>query len=191
MPAKTTWTDKRLERLFARYNRRYWNGKLPAYSVRVDSTSLGAYCYRKTRTITMNVESMRSDREVRSVLVHEMVHAATGLGHGATWQVEMARLKAAGAPTSSNDYWLVGGRGPSAAMLRECEDAIQRAAGDWEAFLRWLGYRFGHTDSHGRPRGAASARLMNKLRKMHKVQMERLTRQMIGQMHRAKDGDGD
>jgi SprT-like family len=164
---KTTWTDKRLERLFARYNRRYWNGKLPAYSVRVDSTYRGGYCDKTKRTITLNVESMGSDREIRGALLHEMAHGATRVDHGTIWRAEMARLKSASAPTLTIDYRL-DARLPRSFIIGLFEDAAQRSDGRWETVLRSLGYYCGYTDSRGRPRDAAAARFVVKAREAYR-----------------------
>jgi len=54
---KTTWTEKRLARLFQRYNKKYWNGKLPEYSVKIDTTFPGAFIQRKNRLIRINTET--------------------------------------------------------------------------------------------------------------------------------------
>jgi len=32
---KTAWTNERLRRLYRRYNRRFWGGKLPDFSIRL------------------------------------------------------------------------------------------------------------------------------------------------------------
>ncbi len=168
MATRTNWTDKRLERLFARYNFRYWEGKLPSYSVRVDSTYKGCYCEKRTRTITMNVESLRSYREIRGVLLHEMAHAAVRVvGHGAIWQAEMERLKAAGAPTCAVDY-VPGARLPSAFLVRQFADAAQEPGARWRTVLRQLGYEYGHTDSRGRPRDAHAARFITRAHEAYK-----------------------
>lgn len=74
---KTNWTQVRMERLFARYNRRYWDGRLPSYAVapeRLDGCV--GLCDSKARKITVDVDAHRSDAEVRSTVLHEMAHVA-------------------------------------------------------------------------------------------------------------------
>ncbi len=179
MATRTSWTDKRLEHLFVRYNRRYWKGTLPVYRVRVDFTYKGAYCSKKKRTITVNVESMRSDREIRGVLLHEMAHAATRAGHGATWQAEMARLRAAGAPTCAIDY-RPDARLPKAFVIGEFEDGAREPDARWETVLRRVGYEYGYTDPQGRPRDAALERFIAQAREAYrrarKKYLERVSR---------------
>jgi SprT-like family len=167
MSKRTNWTDNRLKRLFVRYNQRYWGGKLPAYAVRLDSTYKGGYCCKKTHTITMNIESTQSDRDIRGVLLHEMAHAATRADHGATWRAEMARLRDAGAPTCAIDYRL-DARLPDAFVIGQFEDAAWKPNADWETVLGALGYEYGYTDSHGNPRDAARARFIAKAHEAYK-----------------------
>jgi hypothetical protein len=99
-PEVTRWTDQRLDRLFRRYNRLYWSGRLQSYSLRVEepnSDYLGL-CDDKKRTILIVVKG-RSDRAIRSTVLHEMCHAAAPRpeNHGyAFWkQVEMLLRKRA------------------------------------------------------------------------------------------------
>jgi SprT-like family len=112
--------------LFAEYNRRYWGGRLPAYSVRRVSLPDGivGHCDVKRRIIflstapTLSVaetervfagESIKKkwkkatqpmNRHERRVLLHEMCHAAVRSGclsaHNARWRREMERLADAG-----------------------------------------------------------------------------------------------
>ncbi len=77
---KTTWTQARLQRLFERYDRRYWRGKLSrVYAVEIADLSKNRHlgiCYRKTRKIVLDITAHSKDREIRATLLHEMAHAA-------------------------------------------------------------------------------------------------------------------
>ncbi len=94
---KYLWTDKRLGKLFRRYNRRYWSGKLSAYSAVIGRSEInGAECYglceHQQRKITINVALHKSDVEIRATLLHEMAHAASERGHGNDFWSEIERL---------------------------------------------------------------------------------------------------
>ena len=100
----TVWTERRLQRLFKRYNKRFWQGGLDNWTVDTDEShceGLYGHCDGKGRTIHVRVSAHTSDRSVRATLVHEMAHAATNGDHGTQWRREIERLKAAGAPTES------------------------------------------------------------------------------------------
>src|ERR1035441_7340506 len=76
-PSKTAWTEQRLRDIFARYSGKYWRGRLPVYRlvIRAMPNTMGM-CDWKRKVITIDVEQHKSDREVRSTLLHEMAHAA-------------------------------------------------------------------------------------------------------------------
>lgn len=76
-PEVTRWNDQRLDRLFRRYNQLYWSGRLPLYSVRVEepNTDHVGLCECEKRTILIVVKG-RSDRAIRSTVLHEMCHVA-------------------------------------------------------------------------------------------------------------------
>jgi hypothetical protein len=64
--------NERLQRLFDRYNRLYWSGKLAGY--RVISAKLEnrlEECDWRKRTIKIDVLRHSSDRELHSTLLHE------------------------------------------------------------------------------------------------------------------------
>lgn len=104
--AKTRWTEDRLAKLFHRYNRLYWRGRLPKYTIRISAPPKGetyvGLCKRRERLIIIDVMAHRSDREIRSTLLHEMAHAAdTGRGpfhHGYKFWAEIEKLLAQSAP---------------------------------------------------------------------------------------------
>ena len=79
------WTEARLQKLFDDYNQRYWQGRLPAYRVRIDTSNRGAECDRDERVNWMSLDS----GDPRVVLLHEMAHASPrrgSSGHGLVWQ---------------------------------------------------------------------------------------------------------
>jgi hypothetical protein len=97
---KSIWTERRLERLFARYNHRFWQGRLT--TARISITKLddcqGKWDPRQ-REIRIDIDTHTSDRCVRSTLLHEMCHqAAPGGGHGSKFWVQLERLLRQKAP---------------------------------------------------------------------------------------------
>jgi hypothetical protein len=102
---KTIWNDKRLRRLFDRYNRLHFRGKLSNYKVAIDALPDGArgICDWSRRTITIDPEHHVSDREVRGTVLHEMAHAAcAGVSHGHDihFFAEVESLLRCGAPVT-------------------------------------------------------------------------------------------
>jgi len=71
----------------------------------------------RKRRITIDVEQHRSDRQVRSTLLHEMCHAAKREdGHGPAFFAQLERLLRAGAPITVNN--------PEAGKVRIFYDLI-------------------------------------------------------------------
>jgi hypothetical protein len=127
------WPEKRLQRLFQRYNQKFWNGRLAGWMVQdsPDIPSIYGYCSSsKTKRIYVRVEAHKSDRHVRATLIHEMAHAATYRGHGGRWLLEMQRLKRAGAPTIALDFLKM----PSGKVRRRIVALFMEYA---EAGLSW------------------------------------------------------
>src|SRR5216683_4306094 len=100
------WTDERLNRLFARYNQKFWGGHLAGWKalVRDDHNGLYEFTDDKQRQVYIRLRVHPDDHEIRATLIHEMAHVATSLGHGRRWRKEMVRLKREGAPTSPLDF---------------------------------------------------------------------------------------
>src|ERR1700722_3058469 len=69
----SAWSENRLQDIFAHYNRKYWQGRLPAYRLFVATMpeAMGL-CESRSKLITLDVERHKSDREVRSTVLHEM-----------------------------------------------------------------------------------------------------------------------
>jgi hypothetical protein len=96
---KTVWTEKRLLDLFARYNRKYWLGRLPVYRLVIaplhDARGL---CESIRRVISIDVDH-KSDRKVRGTLLHQMAHAAARSGgHSLGFFAQVEMLLEKGAP---------------------------------------------------------------------------------------------
>lgn len=95
------WAEDRLRRLFERYHRQFWHGKLSAFKIVIGSCdgALGQ-CDSKKRVITINIQSHKSDRQVRSTLLHEMCHAASpkSQGHDVKFFAQLEKLLESGAP---------------------------------------------------------------------------------------------
>jgi hypothetical protein len=96
-PKKTAWTEERLRDIFTAYNRKYWRGRLPFYRLVIATMpdAMGR-CEWMRKVITIDVEQHKSDREVRSTLLHEMAHAATSIrgsrGHDPKFFAQLERL---------------------------------------------------------------------------------------------------
>jgi hypothetical protein len=92
----------RLQRLYDRYNQRFWDGRLQKYSLRVDDTlEFMGLCNTTQRLILINPTKHPTDTGVRSTLLHEIAHAAApGDGHGYKFWAEVERLLQQGAPIS-------------------------------------------------------------------------------------------
>lgn len=100
---------KRLRRLFERYNRLYWRGKIPdcrVIAANLQRGVLGQFDAR-TRNIKIDVAKQRSDRELHSILLHEMCHVAAhrngSRGHDAKFFEELEHLLRKKAPISIAD----------------------------------------------------------------------------------------
>lgn len=76
---KSAWTERRLNHLFARYNVRYWRGRLPKIVIYIRELD-GAYGHMdwKQREIVIDLGAHASDRQIRDTLLHEMAHLAAG-----------------------------------------------------------------------------------------------------------------
>jgi hypothetical protein len=101
---RTRWRDARLERLFERYNRLYWRGRLARHRVvisAIEGPAQGQWIPRQ-RLIQIDLDKHRSDREVRSTLLHEMAHAAArSQGHDVIFFAQVERLLRSGAPIAA------------------------------------------------------------------------------------------
>ena len=163
----TTWTDDRLARLFDRYNRRFWNCRLPKYSVIASGLYRGGLCKKRERQIFLNLDTFRSDEEIRGSLLHEMAHAATRDTHGKYWQNEMKRLAGEGAPILKFDLRYDDPRFTQglSQLVSEFEDAAWKVT--WKQARLGLGWSWGLIDRNGKPTSTEAARVLLKARKAH------------------------
>jgi hypothetical protein len=140
--AGTQWHDARLQRLFERYNRLYWRGRLVRHRVivsAIEGPAQGQWTPRK-HLIQIDLDKHRSDREVRSTLLHEMAHAAArSQGHDVGFFAQVERLLrsgapiAAGAPEAGNFVWRVANIVPRRFPLLRAR--MERAAREHAKFL--------------------------------------------------------
>ncbi len=99
-----TWTNDRLGRLLTHYRLRYWPASRRLRSYRVEMRSLDkafGECDFKRHMLFIDVSRHRSDLDIRSTLLHEMVHAVVGVGrpgHGAPFWTHLESLLARRAP---------------------------------------------------------------------------------------------
>ena len=151
--------------LFERYNRRYWRGRLPHYTVLVTDKYTGGRCERGRKVIYINPGTPMG---VPRTLLHEMAHAATKGGHGKKWQDEMRRLVRLGAPLKRE---LDGYTSKKAINLAQILGQFYDAgceAGDgvtWREVRIRLGYEWGYVDSKGRAPDRTCARILQKARR--------------------------
>jgi hypothetical protein len=156
---KTVWTEKRLGRLFERYNRRYWRGRLPDYVISITPMEHWGQCFRDRHQISIDIDRHGSDREIRSTLLHEMAHAAaTGPPHGYQFWAQVERLLRERAPfkisfAEAPDLALVGDAVPrrfplARKAMKELENkrqkryANQEFDGEFEIDEEYIAGRF-------------------------------------------------
>jgi hypothetical protein len=98
-----------LRELFKKFNEHYFGNHLPAYSIRViRGMGYSGFCFKRKRLI--KIKFGQSPEETIGVLLHEMAHAATNIGHGDLWKKEMIRLRDAGAPVAPFERGIDAGR---------------------------------------------------------------------------------
>lgn len=156
------WSQQRLSRLFDRYNQRYWSGRLPWYRFVVGpdpahKDALGT-CRARQRIIHVDIASHKSDREVRSTLLHEMAHAATKKrSHGVNFFAQLEKLLGKGAPISVGN--------PEAGYARILADIVPA--------------RFPLTKRMMDRAEARRRRTLEKLMRSNKIRSLQLTEEMI------------
>jgi hypothetical protein len=111
------------QRMFQRFNIRYFAGRLANYKVRVvydvwywqikrcgyppcfppGCEAVGFTDFAGRQIFIRFLGLGTGGFTMAESLTHEMAHAATNGGHGATWQTELARLKGLGAPVWDDD----------------------------------------------------------------------------------------
>jgi len=156
-----------LQRLFERYNAKYFGGRLPAYQVlQSDLYGKGDHglCRKKQREIHLGTDL--KGMKLRRVLLHEMAHAAANGGHGKAWQNEMLRLAEIGAPTRGDlrEYQDPNRIWTWAAIKGEVYDAGLLTDIPWNSLRPQIGLDYGQTDARGRSESKGAARRMRELR---------------------------
>jgi hypothetical protein len=84
-----------------RYRRRYWpkSRRLPAYRIHVATVERGyGEIDPKEQVLRIDISAHTTDRQVRATVLHEMIHAAVGVGHGVQFWADMERLLKMHAP---------------------------------------------------------------------------------------------
>ena len=158
-PASKAVQRKELQSLFMDYNQRYFGGRLPRYKVLLSNTDLQFFadlngesgrCERRKRKIYINPH--KGDASV--TLLHEMVHAAVGMGHGKVFLDEVRRLAELGAPLQKElkRYENVVSGITREQLLEEFFELGLSGPDNmtWPEARSRLGLKWGLTDKHGR-----------------------------------------
>jgi hypothetical protein len=115
-----------VQKLFERYNRKYFGGKLPPYTVEISNKYATSRCCKAKRTIYLN----EKPEKMKVALLHEMAHTISRSGHGPGWRRQMARLQRLGAPIPKSEYQSYARRNkidPCREYLEEIEGAAMDA----------------------------------------------------------------
>ena len=162
-------TQEELQKLFDRYNRKYWRAQLPRYTVVVSTRWHGGYCAKRLRVIFIHPDIAADDCRAKRILLHEMSHASAPSGHGKLWKAEMWRLKRQGAPILETDiaeYESSENVPTRSDILQGFYDAgLELADETWAAMRRNLGYQHGLVDDRGRAEDRGVARFLEKCRR--------------------------
>jgi hypothetical protein len=97
---RESWSDQRLDKLFRHYNAVYWKNRLATFLMfnKELPWGLGIY-FPDLNAVVIDVSKHRSDRHVRSTVLHEMCHiAAGGPGHNSRFMAQAERLLRLKAP---------------------------------------------------------------------------------------------
>jgi len=153
---------KDLQSLFTEYNQVYFGDRLPRYQVLLTNDT--SHCERRKRRIYINPDM----GDVSVFLLHEMVHAAVGRGHGKVWWDELRRLVELGAPLQEELQRYSPEKADSSKhLLDEFFDVGMDAPPDstWREVRLYLGYKWGITDKHGRAKSRRWSRFLRKARR--------------------------
>ena len=145
--------------LFSEYNQRYFGGRLPPYKV------LPTTCVSRCEWSKRKIYISPSKEDVSVILLHEMVHAAVGRGHGRVFRDELRRLVELGAPLQEElERFAPENQITLTQLLAEFFEAGLNAPDDWTwpEVRRHMGCMWGITDKNGR---AKSRRLSHFLRR--------------------------
>lgn len=137
-----TWSTDRLRRLYERYNRHYWAGKLPTWEIVIASLDDEmAHVDFRAQCLRIDIAQHSSDRAVRATLLHEMCHIAAGnhgTAHGSAFLEQMEKLLRLRAPVSMG-FPETGGR-PHLFLIpklfRLCRSKLRAACDRYQRDLR-------------------------------------------------------
>jgi len=98
-----------VNRLYAKFNLEYFDGRLPIYQVKFTSVirygvghQAAGLTHRRTRTIW--IDAFEVDQlGLMETLIHEMIHVSGPRWHGDRFADEAVRLTAVGAPVMDGD----------------------------------------------------------------------------------------
>jgi len=147
---------QKFQRLFDQYNRRFFGGRLPPYTVVISDRFTGGRCDRSHKTIFLNPRSASG-----KLLLHEMAHAATNDRHGKNWQSEMQRLITLGARVKCELEGYLRKNRPIGVpqILSQFEDAaFERVS--WHDARTSIGYGCGLMDATGAPSNRSAANFL-------------------------------
>lgn len=109
MLIRKEWTDRRLNKLFAFYNRKYWDGQLKSFAVTgcnvrtLRARGAMGSCDSVNKLIMVDIPAHKNEKELRATLLHEMAHAASGkdtIAHGYQFWAQIEMLLQKQAPIS-------------------------------------------------------------------------------------------
>ncbi len=100
---------------------------------------------------------------MKTLLLHEMAHAATNTGHGKKWQSEMGRLLQCGAPVEGELEPYKRSARPigEPQILGEFEDGGTEGL-PWANLRLSIGYEHGFVNKRGGPANGAARRFLRK-----------------------------
>lgn len=157
---------KKLQSLFTEYNRRYFGGRLPRYKVLLTNAVNpdGGRCERRKRRIYINPHK----EDVSLLLLHEMVHAAVGRGHGKVFLKELRRLIELGAPLQEELKRYenaVSAMTPKQLLAEFFQAGLDAPDITWTAARRYLGDKWGLTDKRGRAKSRRWSSFLRRARR--------------------------
>jgi len=147
---------QKFQRLFDQYNRRFFGGRLPCYTVVISDRFTGGRHDRRHRTIFLNPAQASG-----KLLLHEMAHAAANDRHGKNWQSEMQRLISLGARVKCELEGYLRTNRPIGMpqILGQFEDAAF-ARVSWHDARTNIGYENGLVDATGAPSDRSAANFL-------------------------------
>jgi len=139
------WTERRLQRLYQRYNRRYWRGELCSFKVEIEACRRSrGFTHHLTRRIVVDVDGPWLDDDIRLTLLHEMVHVAVpdSPSHGLGFWLEVDRLLQKGAPAElvlpiSPWFRAILGTQASPTQLYYCKRAVRKVEAARKRLRQW------------------------------------------------------